>query len=126
MSSMTDDPKDERDARGTKQGLGTDAHRAVEAQRVPEQTKLRSPVAQSAPPPAPSTPQSEPSVRIVPNRPAQLEGWELCPHCRVYTPTARFCSACGMALGALRLCAGCGFRHGPKAKFCENCGREAD
>lgn len=103
-------------ARSTQKGLGASG---VEA-------KLRSPVANSAPPPATAEEEQHPPIQIVPVRSAPtIDGWEVCPHCRTYTPSARFCSACGVAMGPLRLCEACGFRHGPKAKFCESCGAKA-
>ena len=108
------DSKSGGEPQDTKQGLGASGAEA----------RLRSPAAHSAPPPAPSEPEA--SIQIMPVRPlGAIDGWEVCPHCRTYTPTARFCSSCGMAMGPLRLCEACGFRHGPKAKFCEACGAKA-
>jgi hypothetical protein len=99
-----------------------DPPRPTTAEAPATEPSFRSPVAASAPPPPPEAS----AVRIVPQLAAHApEGWVLCTHCRAYTPTARYCSACGLAIGPLRLCIKCGFRHGPKAKFCENCGEKA-
>jgi hypothetical protein len=76
---------------------------------------LRLPVPGPAAAPAPAPASVAPATPI----PA---GWVPCPTCRVVTPVARYCTACGSVLEKKKFCADCGHELRANGKFCEGCG----
>jgi len=68
----------------------------------------------------------EPPERAVPKVLGEtlpsLQAMVPCPKCKVVTPIARYCTACGGSLAPRRFCSECGARLKPAAAACVECG----